>query len=186
MVLLKTSLTGAILLVAGILVLTIVGQYITVQVQVVERHDVDPHAQFLVGDVVDKQYSLPASVTVQGTVDVTQAPTNQTGSIQFIVLDAQNYELWQAGQQSSFTFTATPQDHYNFTFNTNDAGIYHFIFDNRASVYKKYVTLAVGYNQVAISNEPDARVTYLGWGLLVTGLIPLIYGLVRKQPIPWA
>jgi len=186
MVLLKTTVTGALLLVAGVLLLTVVGQYVTVPVQVVQRREVEPHAQFLVGDVADRQYSLPASVAVLGTVNVAQAPTNQTGSIQFNVLDAQNYELWQAGQQSSFIFTSTLQGHSNFTFNTGDAGIYHLVFDNRASAYKKYVTLSLGYDEVSVNNQPDPRARYIGWGLLAIGLLVLIYGVARKPPIPWA
>jgi hypothetical protein len=186
MVLLKTTLTGTLLIAVGILLLTVAGPYFTTQVQVVQRHDVDSHAQFLVGDVIDRQYSLPADVTVLGTLDVTQAPTNQTGSIQFIVFDAQNYQLWQAGQQSSFIFTSTPQDHSNFTFNTGSSGIYHLVFDNRASIYKKYVAMSVSYNAVSVSNQPNPHVPYVGWGILAVGLIVLVYGIARKPPISWA
>ena len=192
MVLLKTTLVGVILVVAGILLLTFAGSYITVQVQAVQRHEVEPHAQFLVGDVEDKQYSLPGNVTVTGTIDVAQAPSNQSSSIQFTVLDSQNYPAWAAGQQASSIFTSNPQGHANFTFNTASEGVYHFVFDNRAStglpsyVYKKYVTLSVGYNEVSVSSQPDQRVPYVAWGFLAVGLVVLIYGLARKAPIPWA
>jgi len=186
MVLLKTTLIGALLLVAGILLLTVAGPYITVQVQVVQRHDVEPHAQFLVGDVVDKPYTLPGDVSVFGTLNVAQAPTNQSGSVQFMVFDAQNYGLWSAGQQSNNLFTSDQQGAFNFTFNTAGAGVYYFVFDNRASVYKKYVTLSVGYNEVSVSTKPDPKVPYVGWGLLAAGLVALIYGLARKPRITWA
>ena len=186
MVLLKTTLIGALLLVAGILLLTVAGPYITIQVQVVQPHEVEPHAQFLVGDVADRQYTLPGGVSVVGTLNVAQAPTNQSGSVQFMVFDAQNYGLWSAGQQSNNLFTSDQQGAFNFTFNTAGAGVYHFVFDNRASVYKKYVTLSVGYNEVSVSTKPDPRVPYVGWGLLAAGLVALIYGLARKPRITWA
>jgi len=186
MVLLKTTLIGALLLVAGILLLTVAGPYITIQVQVVQPHEVEPHAQFLVGDVADRQYTLPGGVSVVGTLNVAQPPTNQSGSVQFMVFDAQNYGLWSAGQQSNNLFTSDQQGAFNFTFNTAGAGVYHFVFDNRASVYKKYVTLSVGYNEVSVSTKPDPRVLYVGWGLLAAGLVALIYGLARKPRITWA
>ena len=170
----------------GILLLTVAGQYVTIQVEAVQRHDVEPHAQFLVGDVADRQYSLPGNVTVFGTVDVAQAPSNQSSNIQFVVLDAQNYPLWAAGQQASSLFTADQQGRANFTFNTASAGVFHFVFDNRASVYKKYVTLSINYDEISASNQPDRRVPYVGWALLAVGLVVLTYGLARKAPIPWA
>lgn len=186
MVLLKTTLAGVILLLAGVLLLTVAGPYITVEVQVVQRHDVETQADFLVGDVTDRPYSLPATVSVFGTIDVTQAPTNQSGNVQFLVFDASNYQSWAAGQQSSYIFSADQQGHSNFTFTTTNSGVYHFVFDNRASLYKKYVTLSVSYNEVSTSRQPDPRTPYAGWGLSAVGLILLVYGLVRKPPIPWA
>jgi hypothetical protein len=186
MVLLKTTLAGAILLVAGILLLTVAGPYIRVPVQVVQSHDVEAHAQFLVGDMVDRDYTLPSGVSVFGSLYVAQAPTNQSASIQFLVFDAQNYQLWAAGQQSNNLFSSDNQGASNFTFNTASAGVYHFVFDNRASLYKKYVTLSVGYNEVSISARPDPRVPDVGWALLAVGLVVLIYGLARKPRVSWA
>jgi len=186
MVLLKTTLTGLALTVAGLLLLTVAAPYITVQVRVVQPHEVEPHAQFLVGDVTDRPYNLPANVSVFGSIDVLQAPTNQSSTIQFMVLDAQNYQLWTAGQQSTFLVTSNQQGLSNFTFSTPSSGIYHFVFDNRASIYKKYVTLTINYNEVSITNQPDSRLPYVGWGLVAVGLVLLVYGLIRKAPIPWA
>jgi hypothetical protein len=186
MVLLKTTLIGLALLVVGISLLTVAGSYITVQAQVVHRHDVEPHAEFMVGDVAEKEYSLPGSEVVFGMLDVSQVPTNQSSDVQFIVLDEQNYQLWSTGQQSSYLFTSDQSGHSNFTFNAPSSGVYHFVFDNRASIYKKYVTLSVGYNEVSMSNQPDPRVPYVAWSLLAVGLVVLAYGLVRKPPISWA
>jgi len=186
MVLLKTTLVGALFLVVGILLLTVAGPLITIPVQVVQRHDIEPHAEFLVGDVTDKQYTLPGGVSVFGALNVVEAPTNQSGTIQFFVLDSQNYGLWSAAQQSNNLFSSDQQGASNFTFNTASAGVYHFVFDNRVSLYKKYVTLSVSYNEVSVSTKPDPTVPYVGWGLLVVGLLVLIYGLARKPRITWA
>jgi hypothetical protein len=54
MVLFKTTLVGVCILVAGILLLTTLGPYVTVEVQQVQHRDVEPHAEFLVGDVADR------------------------------------------------------------------------------------------------------------------------------------
>jgi len=147
---------------------------------------VELHAEFLVGDVADRPYSLPAGVSVFGALGVTQAPTNRSSDVQFLVFDNTGYQNWAAGQQSNFIFSGDQQGNSNFTFHTNNSGVYHFVFDNRASLFKKYVTLSVSYNEVSTSHQPDTRVPYVGWGLSTVGLIFLVYGLVRKPPISWA
>lgn len=187
MVLFKTTLAGASLLVVGILLLTTLGPYVTVEVQETQHRDVEPHAEFLVGDVEDRTYPLPANVPASGYIDVTQAPTNASGDIRFMVFDEGNYQKWSSGQQSiNLIPTAENQGKFNFNFTTANAGIYHFVFDNRASLFKKYVVLSLGYSEVTISHVPDPRVPYVGWALAVVGGILLAYGLARKPPISWA
>ncbi len=186
MVLLKTTLAGACLLVVGILLLTTLGQYVTVEVRHVENREVEPHAEFLVGDVAERTYDLPASVSAFGSVDVTQAPTNVSSDIRFMVFDAASYQKWSSGQQSEFMFSTEKQGQFNFTFTTANAGTYHFVFDNRASLFKKYVILSVGYSEVIVSHVPDPRTPYIGWALLVGGALILVIGLARKPPVPWA
>jgi hypothetical protein len=186
MVLFKTTLVGVCILVAGLLLLTTLGPYVTIEVQRVQHRDVESHAEFLVGDLADRNYTLPANVAASGSVDVTQAPTNTSGDIMFMVFDADNYQKWISGQQSNFLFSADNQGQFNFTFTTANAGVYHFVFDDRASLLKKYVSLSVGYSEVAISHVPDPRVPYIGWALAVVGGIVLVIGLAKKPPIPWA
>lgn len=186
MVFLKTTLAGVALLVVGVLLLTVAGQYVTVEVQVIQRRSVEPHAEFLVGDVADKSYNLPASVEALGTISVTEAPSNQTGSIKFFVFDADNYQKWTTVGNANAAYSAEKQGQFNFTFTTDKSGVYHFVFDNHASLYKKYVTLTIGYNEVIRSRVPDTRVAYVGWASAIAGLVISVYGLVRKVPISWA
>lgn len=186
MVLFKTTLIGASLAIIGFLVLIVLGAYITVQVQDVQVRMVEPHAEFLVGDLTDKPYSLPGSVPVFGTVDVTQAPGNSSGDIHFMVFDSDNYEKWSAGQQANFLFSADKQGEFNFTLTTASGGSYHFVFDNHASLFKKYVVLSIAYKEITINNIPDPRVPYVAWAILGVGGVILAYGLVRKPPIAWA
>jgi hypothetical protein len=186
MVLLKTTLTGIALIVLGVMMVTILGQYVPMELQQVTRHDVEPHAQFLVGDVADRTYSLPQSVTVVGNLDVTQAPSNQSTDIHFMVFDNDNYQKWSSGSQSDVTYSSNQPGQSNFTFSTGKSGVYHFVFDNRASLFKKYVALAIAYNEISIARVPDPRVGYVGWVLVVVGGVLLVYGLLRRAPIPWA
>lgn len=185
MVLFKTTLVGVCILVAGILLLTTLGPYVTVEVQQVQHRDVEPHAEFLVGDVADRTYTLPATVAASGFIDVTQAPSNASGDIRFMIFNDNNYQKWNSGQQSDSLFSADNQGKFIFNFTTTNSGIYHFVFDNRASLFKKYVVLTVGYSEITISHVPDPRVPYIGWASAVVGGLLLVYGLVRKPPIPW-
>ena len=185
MVLFKTTLVGVCILIAGILLLTTIAPYLTVQVQQVEYRDVEPHAEFLVGDVADRTYTLPANVAASGSVDVTQAPTNASADVRFMVFDDNNYQKWNSGQQSNFLFSSDNPGKFIFNFTTTNSGVYHFVFDNKASVFKKYIVLSVGYSEVTISHVPDTRVPYVGWALAAVGGILLLYGLARKPPIPW-
>ena len=186
MVLIKTAVAGGLLLVVGILLLTVAGQYVTVEVQSVQRHDMEQHASFLVGDLADRSYSLPASVYTFGSLNVARADTNQSSDIQFTVFDADNYQKWTAGQQSNFLISKDESGQSNFTFTTTNSGLYYFVFDNRASLYKKFVTFTLSYNEVSTSQVPDPRVPYVGWGLLAAGLVVFTIGLLKKAPIPWS
>ena len=185
MVLLKTTIAGLAVLILGVLLLTMIGQYITVQVQDVQRHDVEPHAEFLVGDLVDRTYNLPAGSEIIGNATVTEAPSNQTSDLHFMVLDSDNYQRWSAGTQANYAYSAEKQGQISFAFTTEKTGVYHFVFDNRASLYKKYVVLTIAYNEVITSRVPDTRVTYVAWSMIGVGGLVLAYGLVRKPPISW-
>lgn len=186
MVLFKTSVTGIALLVLGLLLVTIMGPYVTVEVQEVHRRSVEPHAEFLVGDLVDRSYNLPSTPNVLVSILVTQAPTNETGDIILLVFDAENYQLWNSGGQASSVYSTEKQGQFNFTFKTDKGGIYHFVFDNRASLYKKYVVLTIAYDEVTTKRVPDTRLGYVGWALAVVGGVFLVYGLARKPPVTWA
>jgi hypothetical protein len=180
MVLLKPTVLGLAVLILGMLLLTTIGQYVTVQVQEVRSHDVEPHAQFLVGDIIDRTYSLPGGSEVFGVVGVTEAASNQAGDINFTVVSPDI-----VGARASPVYSAQERGQFNFTFTTGKSGVYHFVFDNRNSLYKKTVTLSVAYNEVITSRVPDTRVVYVAWILIAAGGIALAYGLVRKPDVTW-
>jgi len=183
---LKLTVSGAIIIVVGILALTALGPYVTVEVQDVKQRDLEPRVQFLVGDYADRPFTLPAGVTIFGTVSVAEAPSNKSGDIHFIVLDTENYQRWLSGAQAEFTYAAQQGGAFNYTFKTDKIGVYHFVFDNRDSVYKKYVTLSVTFNEVITSRVPDRRLAYAGWFLLVIGGIALVYGVLKKPQVRWS
>ncbi len=186
MVLLKTTLAGVTILIIGILLLTVGGQYVTVTVQNTERQNVDPQVAFLVGDVADRSYSLPSAVSVFGSVDVTQAPMNQTSDVRFSIFDAQNYQLWSSGAQANSLYSTTEQGQFNYTFTTPKSGLYYFVFDNRASVFKKYVIFSLAYDEIVTSQQPDTRIPLLAWTLIVAGGLLAAAGLIRKPAVSWA
>jgi len=186
MVLFKTTIAALAILVIGVLLLGYGGQYITMTVQNVQRTNVEPHAEFLVGDVVERSYSLPGGVTALGVISITQAPSNESGEIRFLVFDEQNYQKWSSGGQASFAYSAEKQGQFNYSFTTGVSGIHHFVFDNRASLYKKYVIFSLAYDQVVTSQVPDPRTQYVAWGLICVGAILLVYGLLRKPPLVWS
>jgi len=186
LVLFKTTMFGLAILVVGILLLTYGGQYITMTVQNTQRTEVEPHAEFLVGDTAQRSYTLPAAVTVLGFVRVTQAPINQSSDLRFLVFDEQNFQKWNAGGQADFTYSSDQSGQFNFTFTTSKNGAYHFVFDNRASMYKKYIVFSMGYNEVVKSQVADPKIQYLAWTTLTAGGLLVLIGVVRKPPVRWA
>jgi len=186
MVLFKTTMTGVAVLVIGILVLTFLGQYITMTVQDTQRTSVEPHTEFLVGDMEQRSYSLPASVTVFGTVKAIQAPTNRSGDIRFLVFDDENYQRWSSGGQANFVYSGEKQGQFNYTFTSNANVLYHFVFDNRASLYKKYVVFSLAYNEVVTSQVPDPRTQYVAYAMIALGAVLLIVGLAMKPKPRWS
>ena len=186
MVLLKPALMGMVLLALGIASITVLGQYVTMEVQQTQRRDVEPHIEFLVGDLVERSYTLPTNVQVFGTVMATQVPSNQSGDIHFIVLDNGNFQKWSTSGQADSVYSANNQGQFNYTFTTKKSGVFHFVFDDRALPYKKYVVLSVSYNEVLTRRVADTRLVPAGWVLMVSGALIVIYGLARKPPIPWS
>lgn len=186
MVLFKTALTGIAILLLGIVVVFVVAPNLTFDIQEVQQRWVEPHAEFLVGDLVDRPYDLPATTNVAGTVTITEAPSNKTSDITFLVFDSGNYQQWTSGGQAESSYSESNQASFNFTFKTETGGVYHFVFDNRVSVYKKYVILTIAYDEVTIKKVPDSRVGYIGWALAIIGAILLVYGAIRRPPVTWA
>jgi len=182
----KTTISGAAAIVIGILLVTFVGQYITMTVQNVQRTDVEPQAEFLVGDVEQRPYSLPANVMVFGTVKVTEAPTNQSSDIRFLIFDDANYQKWYSGGQANFMYSTEKQGQFNYTFTSTANVVYHFVFDNRASLYKKYVVFSLAYNDVVTSQVPDPRIQYLAYAMVGLGAVLLIVGLLKKPKPRWS
>jgi hypothetical protein len=185
-VLFKTTVVAIVALVIGILVLTVAGQYVTMTVQNTQRTDVEPHAEFIVGDVVERSYSLPASVSVFGTIKVTDAPTNKSSDIRFLVFDDENYQQWSAGGQANSLYSDQKQGQFNYTFTTVASGTHHFVFDNRASIYKKYVVFSLAYNEIVTSQVPDPRAQYVAWAMIAIGAILLVIGIIKKPPVRWS
>ena len=177
---------GVVILVIGVLLLNYGGQYITMTVQNTQRTNVEPRAEFLVGDTAQRSYPLPASVTVLGVLRVTQAPTNQSGDLRFLVFDESNFQKWNAGGQADSTYSSEQQGQFNFTFTTSKNGVYHFVFDNRASMYKKYVVFSMAYNEVVRSQQADPRTQYVAWATLIVGGLLFLFGLLKKPPVRWA
>jgi hypothetical protein len=186
MVLFKSTLLGIALLVAGVLMLSVVGQYVTMDVQQVQRHDIDTKVQFLVGDSAERDYPFSAGSPVFGSVGVTEALSNQSSDIQFKVFDQENYNKWKSTGQAE-TLIATPiQGTENYTFTAGKTGSYHFVFDNQASLSKKFVTFSVSYNEITTTRVPDPRMNYLTWACFIAGALILVYGLATKPPAIWA
>jgi len=186
MVLFKATVAGILLLALGIVSVTVLNQYVTMDVQQIQRRDVEPHIVLLIGDIAEKSYMLPANVDVFGAVTVTQAPSNQSGDIRFIVMDNDNYPKWSSSGQADSLYSVNGQGQFNYTFTTKKSGVFHFVFDNRASLYKKYVALTVAFNEVLSRRVADTRLAPVGWILMVLGVLIMIYGLARKPPIPWS
>ena len=186
MVLLKPILIGIVLLAVGIASITILGQYVTMEVQQTQRRDLVPYAKLFVESTKDESYTFPTNVQVFGTILVTEEPSNQSGDIRFIVLDSENYQKWNTGAQADSVYSVNGQGQFNYTFTTGKRGVYHFVFDNTKSLYKKYVILTVAYNEITITRVPDPRTAYLAWPITVAGGLILLYGLARKPPVPWA
>lgn len=186
LVVFRTTIIGAIVLITGTLLLTVIGPYVTVTVQNIQTREVDPHVEFLVGDISDRPYTLPDNVPVFGSVYVSQAPANQTSDIQFSIFDADNYQIWSSGGQANSLFSTDGQGQFNYTFTTPKNGVYFFVFDNRASLYKKYIVFSLLYNEVITTQEPDTRIPYLAWALVIVGGFVAATGLIRRPTISWA
>jgi hypothetical protein len=114
------------------------------------------------------------------------APTNKSGDISFLVFDDENYQRWSTGAQANSVYSGQKQGQFNYTFTTAASGVHHFVFDNRASLYKKYVVFSLAYNEIVTSQVPDPRTQYVAWAMIAIGAILLVIGIIKKPPVRWS
>lgn len=184
--LIKTSIAGALALATSLMFIFPLSSAVTVEVPKVVTGDLIPKMTALVGDIFVKSVTLEKRTKVTGTVQAKIAGSESPGEVTFIVFDSANYSRWQAGESFTALYKVTNTDRFEFAFVAGRSGVHNFVFDNRASLYKKEVSLAAGYEQTVLSREPDSRVRGVSYALLALGIPVLAYGLIRRPPIPWA
>ncbi len=184
--LLKTSIAGILAVMVSLAFMFPLSNALTVDVPRVVIGDLIPATKALVGDAYEKSTSIEKGAKVTGTVQVRVAGGDSAGEIVFMVLDGSNHTRWLAGESFRALYKNTGSDLFDFFFTVERSGAHYFVFDNRASLYKKEVSFAAKYEQTVLSKEPDSRVRYFAYALLVAGIPVLGYGLIRRPQVRWA
>ena len=184
--LLKTSIAGIFAVVVSLTFMFPLSNALTVDVPKVVTGDLIQAAKALVGDAYEKSATIEKGTKVTGTVQVRVAGGDSPGEIIFMVLDGANRTRWLAGESFAALYKNTESDQSDFFFIVERTGTHYFVFDNRASLYKKEVSFAAKYEQTVLSKEPDSRVRYFAYALLVVVIPVLAYGVIRRPPVRWA
>jgi hypothetical protein len=179
-------ISGIIVIIVGVSLLIVGPQLIVVpstQVQVFELfHD----ETFLVGDVAERSVQLDEGVTVNGTVAVSSALTGAASHVLMLVADDANYEKWVTQGSPTYVFQKDLSNGQTFSFTVSGAGLHHFVFDNKASLEKKKVTLTVDLQKPVTVNVPDKRISYVAYAVVAVGCLFTVMGILRKTPVRWA
>lgn len=143
---------------------------------------------FTVAEVVEHKSEIPGNVTVKGAFKSTLLATGKETPINLYVMTADNYEKWREGEKTvSYALRVFEKSVDKFNFSTGNDGTYYFVFANNPPVYVKSVSFEAYYEKTVMSEKPtyDYTLKQIGWILVAVGTISSIYGLMRKQIIPW-
>jgi len=181
---------GIVLVALGLLLLFLGTQTLTIDVPKTEMKVLFERSTFTVGDSAYRSADLTANLTVSCSGDVRIPSSNESGDIDFYVMDKPNFQKWQMGDRTADYLVQKPKaQEIDVSFTTPRTDVYYFVFDNSYStLFKKEVSFSASYQFVVIHHETveDRTFNSFGYPLIVVGVVFVIYGLVRKAETRWA
>jgi hypothetical protein len=182
----KPFLVGLLLLVGG-LVLAVFGPiYAQASVETHEIGTLIPESTFIVGDVREFNAYVQKGVAVTITFHSQTATDGGPAQINFLVFDESSYSAWAKGNNAKAILSRLRVSSLNETLKAPETGAYYFVFDNKEFLDKKRVVFESKFDRVVYVWQPDERVTYAAYGVLILGGLIAAYGIVHKPTIPWA
>jgi len=181
---------GVVIVALGLLLLFLGTQMLTIDVPKTETKTLFDRSTFTVGDSVYRSADLTANLTVSCSGDVRIPSGNESGDIDFYVMDKANFQKWKTGDRSAVSLVQRLRvEKIDASFTTPRVDTYYFVFDNSYStLFKKEVSFSASYQYIVIHHETveDRTFNSYGYPLIVVGAIFVIYGLVRKAEPRWA
>lgn len=123
--------------------------------------------------------SLPKDADVKGTINEV---TGDLGQIDFYVFDESNYNLWINGSSySKYFFIYKAENGSTFSFRTDKADDYYFVFDHPDGLVDRYVNWSGAYKYKPYAPYAIPVAVLLG----VLGAVVLAVGsLKQKEGVP--
>lgn len=182
----KPLILGLLFVGSGLALAVFGPTYVQASVASHEIGELIPQSTFVVGDLQEINKNLEKGIAITVTLESRVATSNDVGVLDFYVFNEASFTAWRNGETTSAMLSKPDVATFNETFTVPESGTYYFVFDNRDSLEKKRVTFESRFDRVVYVMEPDERVAYVAYAILVVGALFTAYGIIRKPPIPWA
>jgi len=121
--------------------------------------------------------SLPKDADVKGTINEV---TGDLGHIDFYVFDESNYNLWRNGSSySEYIFIYKAENGSTFSFRTDKADDYYFVFDHPDGLVDRYVNWSGAYKYKPYAPYAIPVAALLG----VLGAVVLAVGFLKPKKV---
>ncbi len=181
---------GMGMLTLGVLLLAFGARSQTIDVPRIETSVLFDRSVLTVGDVAYKGSELKANWTILCSGSVAMPSSNESGDINFYVMDDTNFQKYKSGERSvDYIIQKLQVSQLESSFVTRHDGMYYFVFDNSyETLYKKEVTFSAlaQYTEIYQQIVEDRTLNSYGYPLIAVGAVATIYGLVRKADVRWA
>jgi hypothetical protein len=183
-------LVGIVILVLALLLLFFGTQTRTIDVPETQTKVLFDRSTFTVGDSTYRTSELTTNLTVLCSGSVMIPSTNNSGDLDFYVMNKANFLKWQAGERSvDLIVQKLTVSQIELSFVTPREDTYYFVFDNtHSTLFKKEIIFSASYQYTTIQHKTieDRTLNSYGYPLVVVGAVVTIYGLVRKSEVTWA
>ncbi|MEM2896697.1 MAG: hypothetical protein QW265_03010 [Candidatus Bathyarchaeia archaeon] len=185
----KIFFVGITIIVIGLLLFVFGTQTsIAYDVKIDKGNLIEP-VYFSVKDVyfIERSLQKNTTITCLGKVEILE--TDDQNDINFYILEEENFKKWKAREDDvNYKLRLLRVKDFNTSLIVDKDGVYFFIFDNSYSFLKKEVNFQVIYQrEVLIPKESKSyELNNLGIGLAILGSVLTIYGIIKKEPIPWS
>jgi hypothetical protein len=137
--------------------------------------------------IMERNIQKNTTITCLGKIET--LGINNQSDINFYILNEENFKKWKAREENvNYKLRLLRVKEFNTSLVIDKDDTYFFIFDNSYSFSKKEVKFQAMYQQAILIPKESKSYEWNNFGIIlaILGLVLTIYGVIKKEPIPWS